>query len=95
VYHYHFRGWGGGLGGGGAKHGVNALTTCSSGWHVEVGVGRGFVLVVRAAVQVRSSVGTASIHLDVYPQRREHFRVDMCAKQKFLFYFYFIYFIRS
>jgi hypothetical protein len=39
------------------------------------------------AIRVRSSVGIASILLDVYPQRREHFRVDMCAIQKFLFHF--------
>jgi hypothetical protein len=39
------------------------------------------------AIQVRSVAGTASIHLDVYvyPQRREHFGMDMCAIQKFLF----------
>jgi hypothetical protein len=40
------------------------------------------------AIQVRSSARTASIHLDVHPQRREHFRVDVCAIQKFLFHFH-------
>jgi hypothetical protein len=42
------------------------------------------------AIQVRSSAGTASIHLDVqvYPLRHEHFQMDMCAIQKFLFQLY-------
>jgi hypothetical protein len=41
-------------------------------------MGRGFDLVVRAECwhhrrpRFESSTGTASIHLDVYPQRREH-----------------------
>jgi hypothetical protein len=37
------------------------------------------------AIQARSSAGTASIHLDVYSQRREHFRVYI---QKFSFHFF-------
>jgi hypothetical protein len=59
--------------------------------------GRGFGLVVRAAgwhISDPGSIlsGMASIHLDVYPQRREHFWVDMCAIQKFLFHFFFFFF---
>jgi hypothetical protein len=26
------------------------------------------------------------MHLDVYPHSREHFRMDICALQKFLFH---------
>jgi hypothetical protein len=42
--------------------------------------------VVRA-IQIRSSAGTASTHLDVYPLRHEHLWMDMCTMQKFLFHF--------
>jgi hypothetical protein len=34
--------------------------------------GRGFGLLARRRPGFESSAGTASIHLDVYPQRREH-----------------------
>jgi hypothetical protein len=63
--------------------------------HSHTHLGRGFGLkwserrVGTPTIQVWSLAGTASVHLDVYSQRHEHFRMDMCAIEKFLFHFIF------